>query len=145
MLFERDEIDAKTSELTDEHRYVLSHMVAVAALLIAQREQYPQLLAQHREGGAPGVVSENAHEFAERAAAVLQSARRRSDLLAAFRDTPLNPLAAIAVLDQLFFSFCLLTNPDDSLVDAVLGEATLDELLKAMEFDDWLNDLGLKQ
>lgn len=145
LLHERDpEMDANIPGLTDEGHYLLSHLVTAGALLLVQRELYPELLARLREEGSTEEVRADAQEMAELIAAVMQSARRRQDLLAGAQETRVNPAAALGLLDQVFFSLCLLTEAeDDSLVEIALGEGELEALFDALDVQEWLEQLGV--
>ncbi len=142
LLFDHDEVDAATSELGSDERYLLNHLATAAALLISHRERYADLLARRREEGDSAEVRAIAHDAAEESAAVLQSVSRRRDLLVVAQETPLNSSGPIGMLDQLFFSFCLLGGPDDGLSAAALSGADVDELWESLDVQAWLEELG---
>lgn len=142
LLFDHAEVDATTPELGGDERYLLSHLVTAAALLISQRERYPDLLSRRREEGDSAEVRATAHDSAEEIAGVLQSACRRRHLLVVAQETPLNPSGPIGMLDQLFFSLCLLSGPEDSLESAALSGAEVDELWESLDVQPWLEELG---
>lgn len=140
-LFQDGDMDVP-SILTDDERFLLRHLTAAAALLLSHPDLYRELLVRRREEGASEELRAIAHDAAEQAATVLQSASRRLDLLVAAQKTPLNPSAALTALDQLFFSFTLLTEPDDLFVDVALTEEGLQALLTSLDVRAWLEELG---
>ena len=57
----------------------------------------------------------------------------------------MNPSYALGMLDQLFFSFCLLTGGDgDGLIEAALDDEEPERLWKALDLEEWLEQLSLK-
>lgn len=144
MALGEDEFDEPTPAASEEEAFVMRHFAAAAALLISQPEMYAELRARHRREGATEEVRAAAHESAEQIATVLGSLRRRPDLVAAVGDTPFGASAPLAVLDQLFFSFCLLSGPHDELLDAALDEEAPAELIETLDVKRWLEELGVR-
>lgn len=128
----------------EEGHFLMRHFTAAAALLVSLPEAYAELRARHRRGGASDEVRAEAHAAAEQIATVLGSLRRRGALLRAVEDTPLRCWGALSVLDQLFFSFCLLSDPDDELVAAALDEEGPRELIEELDVESWLGELGAR-
>lgn len=142
-LLEDGDMDMPSTPLTEEERFLLRHLTGAAALLIGQPDLYRELLVRRREEGATEELRAIARDAAEQAATVLQSARRRQYLIIAAQETPLNPSAALTALDQLFFSFTLLTGPDDVFAQVALTEEELDLLLTSLDVGTWLEELGV--
>lgn len=141
-LLEDDDIDAQVPDLSDEDRFLLRRFAAAGALLLSQPDLYRDLLERRRDEGDSEEVQAIAHDAAEQAATVLQSARERQDLLVAAQSTPMNPTRALAALDQLFLSFTLLSSPEDELNEAVLDEEGLEDMLELLEVRAWLEQIG---
>jgi hypothetical protein len=124
--------------LTEDEKFLANHLAVVAAVLTRLAEAYPELLERQRREGQSDEVRAAAHEMAEQAATVLQALRRRQDLIAVAQETPMNPSQAIAVLDELFFSYCLLSGPDDARLKVILREDEPRALIDALGVREWL-------
>lgn len=141
-LLGEDEGNGAPPSITSDERFLFRHLAAVAALLIDQPDAYRSLRARRGAEEPSEEVRAIAHDQAERAATVLQSMHRRQDLIVAAQDTPFRPSEALAVLNQLFFSFCLLSGPDDDLVEAALDGEAASALLEALDVNQWLEQFA---
>jgi hypothetical protein len=122
-------------ELNPEPAFLTERQAAAAAVhLERDRELYPELLERYRAERPSAELSELALEAAGELATVLQSLRSTesgSDVLNEVSDPPLPPLI---VLDQLQFSYLLLTDG--------ASEEQRQALLRGKELDWFLGDLS---
>ena len=136
LLLERDP-DTPES-MPEDVRYLLDHLATAAALLDDAPDAYEDLFRRREAGESIGA---EAVDHAERIAAVMQSLGRRRDLAVAAQETPLNPTSALAVLDQVFYSLCLLAAEDD-LTDSGLGEGEAARWVDALGVDAWKREVA---
>lgn len=131
--------DDAPAELNDDERWLFRHVGALAALLRRQAELYPRMLARWEREGPSEELRSAALDAAGLAAALLQAARRRPGVLIAAGEPPVSLTLPLGLLDQLFYSFTLLTSPSaDERTEAMLTAAELDELMGDPELRDWL-------
>ncbi|HEY3728695.1 MAG TPA: hypothetical protein VGL51_16075 [Solirubrobacteraceae bacterium] len=139
-----DDSDAP-AQLSPQLRFLASRGAAAAALLLNHAELYKHLLERYQREGASPEIEEIALDAAGNLATVLQSLRSREDLLAMVRISPDVPGIPVAAIDQLAFSFLLLTGPqseDESL--ACLAPEWVDAVLEADDVKEWLDSLQAK-
>jgi hypothetical protein len=144
-LMESDEAGVKPPPEMKEHEVWLYRHLAVAALLLEQKvPRYRELLAQWEAEGPTEELRADALYEAGALSVVLQSVRSRPEVLAAAAETPVKPTLALGALDQLFYSFTLLTSPsaDDEYVEAKMSEEDLDEFLSFPQVQAWLREMG---
>jgi hypothetical protein len=142
-----DDVDSDAPELTDEERWLLRHLAVAGALLRSHPDLYRELMEQREAEGQSDDVRSAAHEAAEQAATVLGSVRRRQDVLLAARETPVDPTVPLALLDQLFFCFTLLSGPDDELLESAIESLAIppdfDALVEHLGIQEWLDRVGV--
>jgi hypothetical protein len=130
-------------EMGEAEQWLLRHLTIASGLLLHHAMLYRELLSLWEEDGPSDELSAAALEAAANLAVVLRSARRRPEVLAASSDTPLSSTLPLGALDQLFYSFTLLTAPPaDEYADAKLSLEELDELLDHPTLRDWLDRAG---
>jgi hypothetical protein len=135
-----DDSDAPP-ELSADLAFLGARNAAAAALLLHHAEVYRLLLDRYREEGPSEDIEEIALEAAGNMATVLQAMRRRDELLTAMRYANLAAPPMI-VIDQLFFSFLLMTGPgDEDDVKMLLSGDDLDELLALESTQAWLKSM----
>ncbi len=142
-----DAADADAPELTDEERWLLRHLAVAGTLLRSHPALFRELMEQRDAEGQSDDVRTTAHEAAEQAATVLGSVRRRPDVLLAARETPVDPTVPLALLDQLFFCFTLLSGPDDELLESATESLAVppdfDALVEHLGIPEWLDRIGV--
>jgi hypothetical protein len=111
---------------------------ALVTLLAYRGELYPRLLHRYRDHGPSPEIDRSAVEAAVDIAAVMQSVRRERELLSAARETALDPGVANKLLDDLFFSFVLLTSHDEDEALALVDEDWLEARAGDARFVEWL-------
>jgi hypothetical protein len=144
--FRRQALDRTDAppELSPELADLGRLQAAAAALLQRDRDLYPALLERFRTKGPSSELSRLALEAAGDIAAVLQPLRARPDLLEVLEEQPNIPAPPLIVLDQLQFSYLLLTEgARDEQREALLTPDALDELLAAARVRDWLQFVGV--
>jgi hypothetical protein len=138
LLLDRD--PATPASMPEDVRYLLDHLATAAALLADSVDAYEGLRARRDAGEDVELIRAEAVDHAERIAAVLQSLGRRRDLAVAAQDTPLNPTSALAVLDQVFCSLCLLA-ADDDLTDSGLDEGEAARWIDTLGVEAWTREV----
>jgi hypothetical protein len=130
-------------ELSPELSFLASRGAGAAALLLDHAELYRHLLARYQREGASAVIEQIALDAAGNLATVMQSLRSREDLLAVLKLSPHVPAIPVAAIDQLMFSFLLLTGPqsEDDLL-ACLTPESLVALLEAKSVQEWLTSVN---
>ncbi|HEY1508604.1 MAG TPA: hypothetical protein VGF93_06360 [Solirubrobacteraceae bacterium] len=111
---------------------------AIVTLLANRGELYTRLLERYRDQGPSPEIDAVAVESAVDIAAVMQSIRRERELLSAARETALDPGVANKILDDLFYSFVLLTSRDEDEALALLDEDWLETRATEARFAEWL-------
>jgi hypothetical protein len=130
------------AELSPDLRFLASRQASLATLMLDHAEHYKVLYTAARENGTTAEIRAAALEAAGNLGTILQSLRSREDLQVALAHAPgYTPTPLIAV-DQLFFSFTLLTGAGGEELDAALAPEDVDELLGADRVRDWLHGLG---
>jgi hypothetical protein len=136
-----DDADAPP-ELSPNLVFIGSRNPTLAALFTHHAELYRHLLDRYRREGSSPDIAAIALDAAGNLATVMQSFRRREDLLAAMRDAPNIVMPPMIIIDQLLFSFVLLTEPDENDNEAgLLSEEALSELLANNAVQSWLADV----
>lgn len=118
---------------------LLMRLRAMVILLAYRGALYKDLVANRRSPDTDAAALEAAVDIA----CVMQSLRRERELLAATRGTPLDPGVANKILDDLFFSFMLLTGRDDNEVPALLDAEWFAARVRGAKFSEWVAALGL--
>lgn len=130
-------------EFTPEERFLFDRFAVVAALLLDSGERYPELWRRHRDEGPSPELEADVRQAAENIATVMQTLRRRQDLVLAARETPINPAYATSALDQVFFSLTLLTSAEQGAeFETALTPEGLNELLELPKVKEWLWRMG---
>lgn len=136
-----DEGDAPL-ELSPELRFLGARQAALAELLLDHFELYQHLMQRYREEGSSPDVQAIALRAAGDMATVLQSMRSRQDLVNALVQHPDHASVPLWLIDQLFYSFALLTEPCDASEEQAL--LVPDELFfSSRNIKAWLQGLGL--
>lgn len=126
-------------ELSPELAFLASRQAPMAVLLERDRQAYPQLLERYRSEGPSPELTEAALEAAGDIATVLQSLRSRQDLLEVLESQDKVPAPPLAVLDQIQYSYLLLTDAaSEEQREALLKPEDLDEMLRIERVADWL-------
>lgn len=133
-----DEGAGAPPDLDDDERWLLRHVGAGIALLRAHAALYGDALARRQAEPSSDELDAAALDAAATIGLLLQSARRRPRVLIAASGTAMSPTLVLGALDQLFFSFILLTAPlADERSEAMLTREELDELLAHPELEAW--------
>lgn len=136
-----DDSDAP-AELSPELRFLASRQAALAGLLLDHAQHYKVLFDAANTGGLTDEIRTAALDAAGNLATVLQSLRSREDLQVALAQAPRYTPAPLLAVDQLFYSFALLTGPGGPDLDAALPPEGIDELFASQRVRDWLHGLG---
>ena len=140
-----DDSDAP-AELSPNLVFMGSRNASLAALLPHQAELYRHLLARYQRDGWSPDIGAIALDAAGNLATVMQSFRRREDLLMAMEAAPNIVPPPMIIIDQLLFSFVLLTKPDaEDNAAGLLSEEALSELLANNAVQSWLKDAEAPQ
>ncbi|MDQ6775096.1 MAG: hypothetical protein M3071_02500 [Actinomycetota bacterium] len=133
-------------ELSPNLVFMGSRNASLAALVPHHAELYRHLLARYRREGWSPDIEAIALDAAGNLATLMQSFRRREDLLIAMEVAPNIEPPPMIIIDQLLFSFVLLTKPDaDDNAEGLLSEEALSELLANDAVQLWLKDVEAPQ
>jgi hypothetical protein len=136
-----DDSDAPP-ELSPDLAFLAARNAAVAALLLHHAEGYRSLYERYRREGPSPEIEEIALDAAGGLATVMQSLRRRGDLLLALEQAPDLAGPPLIIIDQLYFSLLLMTGPDAEVESEMcLSVAALDELMANNAVQKWLKEL----
>jgi hypothetical protein len=126
-------------DLRPDLALVYKQQAAAAVLLMRDREAYPRLLERFRSEGASYELSMAALEAAGDLATVCQALRARQDILQVMDALPDVIAPPLVVLDQLFYSYLLITGAaTDVQSDGPLEPEGLDKLINTKRVSDWL-------
>jgi len=128
--------------LSPDAAFIASRNAGAAALLLHHADVYRALHARYQQEGPSAEIEAIALEAAGDLATVMQSLRRRPDLLLVMEVSPDLVAPPLPIIDQLLFSFVLLTDShagEDS--EAALTPQILDELLALPTVKRWLDSL----
>jgi hypothetical protein len=118
---------------------ILHAMTVGGAILPSVVERYRDIAARRREHGTHDAVRREALEAAGDLAAVLQVARRHQPQLAVLGDTELKSSHLFQMLEHLYDSFVLLTDPEFSdETDVTLSDEDLVVMLSLPRLQEWL-------
>jgi hypothetical protein len=129
-------------ELSPDLQFLAARQASLGALLLDHAERYRAL---HQAISATGPTHETQHAALDASgnlATVLQSLRSREDLQVALAHAPGHTPTPLLAVDQLFFSFTLLTAADPDELEAALTPDGVDELFRSERVRDWLHGLG---
>lgn len=130
-------------ELDAELAAFFKRQAGAALLLATHSELYRELLERYRREGPSEEIEEIALDAAGNLATTLQSLRSREDLLQRLEITPGSIPPPVVVLDQVLYSFLLLTGPySEDELEAALDPEMLDDLMHAPQVEKWLAALG---
>jgi hypothetical protein len=129
-------------ELSPDLQFLASREAALGALLLDHSERYKALYKAISETGPTQATKHAALQAAGNLATLLQSLRSREDLQAALAHAPGHTPTPLLAVDQLFFSFTLLTTANQDELDAALAPEGVDELFRSERVRDWLHGLG---
>jgi hypothetical protein len=138
-----DEGDAP-AELSPELRFLAARQAALGAVLVNHAEIYRQLLISIEAEGQTSQTEAIALDAAGTLGLLLQSLRSREEQLVALRLAPQTEAPPLVAIDQLMFSFVVLSAPadaDERMLCLTAGE--LDELLATASVQKWLMTLGI--
>ena len=136
-----DDSDAP-AELSDDLKFLASRQASLAALLLDHAEHYKTLHHAAHRHGLTDEIRTAALDAAGNLGTVLQSLRRREDLQIALAQAPNHTPTPLIAVDQLYYSFTLLTGPGRTELDAALPPEGVDELFRSQRVRDWLHGLG---
>jgi len=139
-----DDSDAPAG-LSPEAAFLASRNAGAAGLLLHHSDVYRALFERYQREGPSPEIEEIALDAAGNLATVMQSLRRREDLLTAMEHSPDVAAPPMVIIDQLLFSLVLLTDPDageDS--KACMTPEALEELLTIEPVQEWLKTMDAK-
>jgi hypothetical protein len=140
------------ADLGDEHgyepdaRFLIARQEAAAGLLLDHAELL-ELVHEHyvRDGPSPHLET-IAVQAAGNLATVLQSLRRRQDLLNLLIADPDVPAVPMAFIDQMLFSFVLLTGPrNERYLTAALSTEEVGEFMRSQAVQEWMDRLDPRE
>jgi hypothetical protein len=129
-------------ELGPDLQFLASRQAALAALLLDHSERYKALHQRISTTGPTPETKQQALQAANNLATLLQSLRSREDLQAALASAPGHTPTPLLAVDQLFFSFTLLTATGEPELGAALSPDGVDELFRSERVREWLHGLG---
>jgi hypothetical protein len=136
-----DDSNAPTG-LSPDAAFLASRNAGAAALLVHHADVYRALYDRYQREGPSAEIDAIALEAAGDLATVMQSLRRRPDLLSVMEVSPDVVAPPLPIIDQLLFSFVLLTDPEASEDSkASLSPDALDELLALAGVKEWLDSM----
>jgi hypothetical protein len=137
-----DEGDA-SEELGPELRDLAVRTASAAALLVHHGELYKEVYARYRAQGPSDELDAIVLDAAGNLATVLQTLRRREDLLTALAHSPTMAAPPLILVDQLLYSFMLMMGPEDdeALVTALTPE-DIDAIFTSDRVREWLASFG---
>ena len=140
------------ADLGDDYGYepdalfLIARQEAAAGLLLDHAELL-EVVHEHyvRHGPSPRLEA-IAVQAAGNLATVLQSLRRRQDLLNLLIADPDVPAVPMALIDQMLFSFVLLTGPrDERYLTAALSPEDVGELMRSRAVQGWMDRLDPRE
>ena len=140
------------ADLGDDYGYepdalfLIARQEAAAGLLLDHAELL-EVVHEHyvRHGPSPRLEAIDV-QAAGNLATVLQSLRRRQDLLNLLIADPDVPAVPMALIDQMLFSFVLLTGPrDERYLTAALSPEDVGELMRSRAVQGWMDHLDPRE
>jgi hypothetical protein len=129
-------------ELSPDLQFLAARQASLGALLLDHAERYKVLYQDISTTGPTHATQQAALEAAGNLATVLQSLRSREELQVALAHAPGHTPTPLLAVDQLFFSFTLLTTANQDELEAALTPDGVDELFRSERVRDWLHGLG---
>jgi hypothetical protein len=129
-------------ELSPDLQFLAARQASLGALLLDHAERYRALHQAISTTGPTHETQQAALDAAGNLATVLQSLRSREDLQVALAHAPGHTPTPLLAVDQLCFSFTLLTAAGQDERDAALTPDGVDELFRSERVRDWLHGLG---
>jgi hypothetical protein len=133
-------------EYEPDARFLIARQEAAAGLLLDHAELL-ELVHQHyvRRGPSPHLET-IAVQAAGNLATVLQPLRRRQDLLNLLIEDPDAPAVPMALIDQMLFSFVLLTGlRNERYLSAALSPEEIGEFMRSRAIQDWMDRLDPRE
>lgn len=140
-----DEPDAPQGDIRAMGFSVAGLYWAMLILVIHHGALYLDLLRDYEDEGPSSRIDATAISAAVDVALVQQSIWQRLDLLGTMRHTPLDPGAAMGCLDDLFFSFLVLTGRDPVRTVARFDAEAFQGRLRGKAFLDWIEAWGYRR
>jgi len=138
------------ADLGDEYEpdacFLIARQEAAAGLLLDHAELL-ELVHEHyvRDGPSPHLET-IAVQAAGNLATVLQSLRRRQDLLNLLIADPDVPAVPMALIDQMLFSFVLLAGPrNERYLTAALSPEDVGEFMRSRAVQEWMDRLDPRE
>ena len=126
--------------LTPVEEEILHAITVGGAILPSVVERYRDLSARRREHGTDDGVRHDALDATGDLAAVLQPARRHQPQLAVLNDTALKTSHLFAMLEQLYDSVVILTDPElNDETDVGLTDEDVEVMLLLPEVQEYMN------
>jgi hypothetical protein len=129
-------------ELSPDLQFLASRQAALGALVLDHAQRYKALYNAIQSTGPTQETKQAALEAAGNLGTVLQSLRGREDLQVALAHAPGYTPTPLLAVDQLFFSFTLITTANQDELEAALTPNGVDELFRSERVRDWLHGLG---
>jgi hypothetical protein len=140
------------ADLGDEYeyepaaRFLIARQEAAAGLLLDHAELLELVHAHYVQDGPSRHLETIAVQAAGNLATVLQSLRRRQDLLNLLIADPDVPAVPMALIDQLLFSFVLLTGPrNERYLNAALSPKDVGEFMRSRAVQEWMDRLDPRE
>jgi hypothetical protein len=130
-------------ELSPDLRFLASRQASLVGLLLDHVEVYRVLIERTREEGLSPELQAAALDAAGNLGTLLQSLRTREDLQAMLAHAPDFVPTPMFAIDQLLYSFVLLSAPcnEDELL-ACLAPGSINGLFASNHFRTWVHGFG---
>lgn len=133
-------------EYEPDARFLIARQEAAAGLLLDHAELLELVHEHHVRDGPSPQLEAIAVEAAGNLATVLQPLRRRQDLLNLLIEDPDVPAVPMALIDQMLFSFVLLTGPrNEGYLAAALSPEEVGEFMNSLAIQEWMDRLDPRE
>jgi hypothetical protein len=133
-------------ELVPDARFLVARQEAAAGLLIDHAELLELVHDRYAENGPSPDLETIALEAAGNFAVVLQSLRRRQDLLNLLILDPEAPAVPVALMDQILFSFLLLSGPrNERYLKSLLSTSDVEGFMRSLAVQGWMERLDPRE
>jgi hypothetical protein len=136
------DLDVGVPELPDELRFLAARQAALGPLLLHHAELYRELCERIEREGSSEDTAAVALEAAGDLATLMQTLRRREDLLSVLAESPVTEALPGVLIDQLIHSFAILACPEaEDQLPAAATPIHLDRLMGSRPMRAWLKGI----
>jgi hypothetical protein len=133
-------------EYEPDARFLIARQEAAAGLLLDHAELLELVHERYVRDGPSAHLETIAVEAAGNLVTVLQPLRRRQDLLNLLIEDPDVPAVPMALIDQMLFSFALLTGPrNERYLTGALSPEEVGEFMRSRAIQEWMDRLDPRE